>query len=87
MLMSKLEDRLGIQKGNSGDFDSILKVPIFETIRQRLPWLMVLLLFQSVSAIIMHGFDKCLQANLVVAFSFLCWWEQVETPAINLVLW
>lgn len=55
-------------KTNEKDFEAILATPMCKTIRDRLPWLVGLLLFQSVSAFIMHKFENTLDANLVVAF-------------------
>lgn len=40
---------------------------IFEIIKQRLPWLAGLLILQSVSASIMHGFEDLLDKHLVIA--------------------
>lgn len=44
-----------------------MKMSIYEILKQRLPWLVGLLMLQSVSASIMHGFEDLLEKHLVVA--------------------
>jgi len=73
LVIEQLNRKFGMH--SDVDFESILRKPILSTIHSRLPWLLGLLLFQSVSAIIMNFFDKQLSANLVVAFFYsnACW--------------
>lgn len=44
-----------------------LRIPLWRKLRVRLPWLVGLLLLQSFSASIMHGFEDILESNFVVA--------------------
>lgn len=44
-----------------------LRTPICRHLRIRLPWLVGLMLLQSFSASIMHGFEEILESNFVVA--------------------
>ena len=49
------------------DMEEYLKVPLWRHIRIRTPWLMVLLLLQSFSALIMGKFDDIFQRHIVIA--------------------
>ena len=49
------------------DMDEYLKVPLWRHIRIRTPWLMILLLLQSFSALIMGKFDEIFQRHIVIA--------------------
>lgn len=57
----------------AGDQDRVmtiheyLRIPLCRHLRIRLPWLIILLLLQSFSASIMHGFEEILESNFVVA--------------------
>ena len=44
-----------------------MEMSILDILKQRLPWLAGLLMLQSVSASIMHGFDTLLEKHLVIA--------------------
>jgi hypothetical protein len=47
--------------------ETYMTMSMYEILKQRLPWLAGLLMLQSVSASIMHGFEDLLEKHLVVA--------------------
>ena len=57
-------------EGEDADYSlsKYLDTSVWGTLKQRLPWLVTLLILQSFSAAIMHGFHTVLEEHIVVAF-------------------
>jgi CBS domain-containing protein len=54
--------------GEFHGFAAYFATPMSQILKSRLPWLAVLLVFQSLSAYIMSGFEEMLSKNIVVTF-------------------
>jgi len=65
--LREIEAVLG-QSVKDGSFEDYFATSNVQILRERLPWLVGLLLLQSSAAIIMSGFEKLLDRHIVIAF-------------------
>lgn len=52
----------------AGTLEEYLRTPMHRLLMQRLPWLLVLLVLQSCSALILHSADEMIEKHLVIAY-------------------
>jgi cation transporter-like permease len=61
-------DDIHYRETGIGSLDDYLKTSVFRLLMQRLPWLLVLLVLQSCSALILHSANRMIEHNLVIAY-------------------
>ncbi len=68
MVSTELDANTAITPGSHDhSLAGYLKKPISRVLLQRVPWLIALMLFQSLSAAILNGFESLLKKHMVIA--------------------